>query len=139
MALTLKVFRAFWIHLYDPDIFSDVDFIQAVAQNVKGACSKDRIDIEEQCQIVSLFTDFAQEEKMVTIPQPSISRASSTSRLLVFDEIGLLQAAPPKKASNRGRKPMQTTVLIFPGGIAALKDKTAKQVAVSSPKKSQPL
>ena len=77
----------------------------------------------------NLETNTAHEEEVVTTPQPSTSRASSTSRLSVLEKIGPLQAAPPKMPSNCGRKPMQSTVLTSPGSAAALKEKAAKRAA----------
>lgn len=122
-------FRATGISPFDPDIFSDSDFVQAVEQNEIEAVCKARIHEEEQRRIVALGSDVGREEVVFTTPEPSTSRASSMSCLSLLEEIGPVQAATPKKPSNRGRKPMQSAVLTSPECIASLKEKAAKRAA----------
>lgn len=104
--------------------------------------------------------DVGREEVVLTSPEPSTSRASSvsrlsllddsmskassTSRLSLLDEIGPVRGTLPKKRSNRGRKPMQTSVLTSPESVVVLREKAdkaaqraAKRASVS-PKKDPP-
>ena len=53
-----------------------------------------------------------------------------------MDEIGPLQAANPIKPSNRGRKPMQSSVLTSPESITALKVKKATTTPKATKKKA---
>lgn len=66
-----------------------------------------------------------------------------TSHLSLLDDIGPMQGITPKKPSNRGRKPMQTTVLTSPDSVVVLRDKAKKSAdraakrASESPKKKR--
>lgn len=53
----------------------------------------------------------------------SISRSTSRSSLSIFDEVGPLHGVTPKKPSNRGRKPMSSSVLTAPEVLTTLKKK----------------
>lgn len=122
-------FRATGICPYDPDIFSDADFIQAVESNEAEVATEGPIDEEDQRRIV--VGPFLGREKVVpATPGPS-SRSTSVSCLV--DELGPLQAASPKKSSNRGRKPMASTILTSPETVATLHEKAAKKRAAPTP------
>ncbi|KYM95850.1 hypothetical protein ALC62_13501 [Cyphomyrmex costatus] len=115
LALTPKIiksgFRATGIFPFNPDIFSVSDFVQAVRQN----------EIETACE--------TRVDEVFTTPEPSTSRASSLSSLSFLEEIGPLQAATPKKPSNRGRKPMQSAIITSPECIASFNEKATKTAA----------
>ena len=67
---------------------------------------------------------------MPATPGPS-SQSNSVSCLL--DELGPLQAASPKKSSNRGRKPIASTILTSPETVATLHKKAAKKRNAPTP------
>lgn len=77
----------------------------------------------------------------VESPQASSSPSTPIGNQSILDEVGPLKCGTPKKPSNRGRKPMQSSVLTSPEVLTALKEKTAqremKEVAKSA-KPSQP-
>lgn len=50
----------------------------------------------------------------------------------ILDEIGPVQ---PKKPSNRGRKPMKSTILTSPENVATLQEKRDKTPAKKTPAK----
>ncbi|XP_022214882.2 uncharacterized protein LOC111069223 [Drosophila obscura] len=107
-------FRATGISPFDPDIFGDYDFLQTDEQT---DVSEAPVDEEDQ-----RGSDFVRQEVVFTTPEPS---TSSTSCLSLSEEIDPLRAATPKKSSNRGRKPMQSSLLTFPECIASMKEKSA--------------
>ncbi|XP_018407563.1 PREDICTED: uncharacterized protein LOC108783490 [Cyphomyrmex costatus] len=153
LALTPKIiksgFRATGIFPFNPDIFSVSDFVQAVRQNEIETACETRVDEVEQRRIVVLGSTIEREEVetghemgrkevVFTTSEPSTSRisfepltsrASSLSSLSLLEEIGPLQAATPKKPSNRGRKPMQSAVITSPECIASLNEKATKTAA----------
>lgn len=159
LALTPKSiksgFRAAGIVPFDPDIFTDADFIQAVQLNAIEAATEVRFDEEEQRRIVvtvgpgvgreaEVLTSPSTSRASLTTPEPSTSRASSASGLSFLDEIGPMQGTSPKKPSNRGRKSMKTTVLTSPESVVVLREKAkrsaeraAKRASVTPQKKQR--
>lgn len=137
LALTPKIIKSGFqkpgIVPFDPDVFDETDFVQAVERNAVEYATEADLDGENQRRIV-VGPDVRREEKVST-SEPSTSRASSVSRLSLLDEIGPMQAATPKKPSNRGRKPMQTTVLTSSDSVVVLREK-AKQSAERAAKRA---
>ncbi|XP_055295177.1 uncharacterized protein LOC129564950 [Sitodiplosis mosellana] len=126
--LLQKSFIATGIAPYNPDIFTDPDFVQAVEQNdIEVAIDA---DITEDIQRRIVFNDaidpVGREEEVLT-SEPSelsssvslMSLASNTSSVL--DAVGPLQGKTPKPKSNRGRKPMESAELTFPETMSVLK------------------
>lgn len=148
LALTPKIikagFAATGIVPFNPDIFGDSDFVSAVEQNKIEAVQDDGLNEEQQRRIILVdarYVDVGHEEEVETsepstsepsMSQPTSSLSRATSSSSVLDEIGPLQAATPKKPSNRGRKPMSSTEQTSPDIIAALKEKKAR----ATPKKA---
>lgn len=135
-------FVATGISPFDSDYFTDCDFVQAIERNSSEAAVDNHLGEEDQRRIViSHSDDISRQEKVSSEPSTStagssLSRVSSPSSVL--DVIGLLQAATPKKPSNRGREPMQSSVLTSPENIAVLKENkaTKKTATTTSPKKT---
>lgn len=82
---------------------------------------------EEQRRIVVLLDPaVGYVEEVCTTPEPSTSsssRSTSRSSLSILDEVGPLHGVTPKKPSNRGRKPMSSSVLTAPEVLTTLKKK----------------
>ncbi|XP_053951237.1 uncharacterized protein LOC128858766 [Anastrepha ludens] len=143
LALTPKIikagFAATGIAPFNPDIFTDADFVQAVAQNEEQVAFDAGITEDDQRRIVLDNTmDIGRGEEVLT-SEHSTSRSRSlmslvTSSSSILDEIGPLQAAAPKKPSNRGRKPMQSAELTSPENQAVLKEKAAAKAAKGAKK-----
>ena len=92
-------------------------YIKIITHHIFFDYSKNGRDFRLWALECNLGTDAAHEEEVVPTSQPSTCRASSTSRSSFLDEIGPLQAAPPKKPSNRSRKPIQSIVFTSPGSV----------------------
>lgn len=105
-------FSASGIFPFNPDVFDDSDFVQAEFGG----------ENEEQIQATA-------EQSTSTVP-PSLSS--------VLCEIGPLQPPrSPKKKSNRGRKPMMSTVLTTSESISLLKERRAKnELKKTAPKRA---
>jgi len=128
---TIKAgFRATGICPFDPDIFSDADYVHAVERNVEEVAFDRDVGEEEQHRIISSAPNADSEVA------PATSTEASSSALL--DEIGPLQPGPSKQPSKRGRKPMSSTILTSPANIAALKEKATKRPAKKSDGVTQP-
>lgn len=108
LALTPRIiksgFRATGIVPFNPDTFNEADYVEAVEHE---ADDKNQMDENEQRRIVVLPDPVVgQVEKA---PQPStssVSGSTSVDNFSILKEVGPLQGEPPKKPSNRGRKPM---------------------------------
>lgn len=124
---------------YNPNRFSDHDFVEASKSddNAAEATLENELGEEDHRRIMNAnIPNVAAIEKLLIsgATTPTISVASSsrdTSFAAVLSDIGPLQAVTPKKPSNRGRKPMQSSILTSPENIAALEEKKR----VQSPKK----
>lgn len=141
LALTPNIiksgFRATGISPFDPDIFSESDFVQTIEQNKIETECEVRVNEEEQCR--NVVPGVGHKAAVLTVSEPSTSKASSVNCLSLLEEIGPLQAVTPKKHSNCGRKPVQSTVLTNPECIASLKAKPSKKAAKSAPMQSSVL
>lgn len=63
-------------------------------------------------------------EEVATSEEPTTSMSSmsrSSSHMSILSDIGPVHKAPPKPKSNRGRKPMKTSILTSAESIADLK------------------
>lgn len=148
LALTPKIiksgFAATGIAPFNPDIFSDADFVQAVEQNANAvAVDNDLTEDEQRRIVVTDAMNVHHEEEVLTSDhsEPSTSRSAmstATSYSSILDEIGPLQAVTPKKPSKRGRKAMESTELTSPDNRALLKNKAAAAAAKKTPKKATP-
>lgn len=146
---------------FNPDVFSEVDFVKAEVDGINNSAVEIENELaeDEQRRIVILneVPDVAANEIISMTPEPStssslsqtpepsplmsrsssmatLSRASSLSNTL--NEVGPLKASTPKPPSNRGRKAMKSTVLTSPENIAAIKEKQAKKAMVLQEKEA---
>lgn len=141
---TIKAgFRATGIAPYDPDIFTDADYVQAVERNEVEAAVENELDEEEQRRIVVLLDPaVGHVEEVCTTPEPStssISRSTSRSSLSILDVVGPLHGVTPKKPSNRGRKPMSSSVLTSPEVLTTLKKKAEERAVKKAAKTAKDL
>lgn len=140
---TIKAgFRSTGIAPYDPDIFTDADYVQAVERNEVEAAVENELGEEEQRRIVLLDPAIGHVEEVFTTPIPStssISRSTSRSSLSILDEVGPLHAVTPKKPSNRGRKPMSSSVLTSPEVLTTLKKKAEDRAEKKAAKTAKDL
>lgn len=123
IALTPKTiksgFRATGIAPYDPDIFTGADYIQAVETNEVEVALEDELEEDDQRRIVVSF--------------------DTRSSLSILDEVGPLQGSTPKKPSNRGRKPMSSSVLTSPEVLTTLKKKAKERAEKKAAKAAKDL
>lgn len=114
---------------FNSDIFTDVDFLQTElsGENSAVAAMEANQNEQEQRRIVVEHDvpDVGAIETVSTSETATTSRASSHSSLL--DDIGPLRPSSPKKKSNRGRKPLKSTVLTSPEHRKLLRDKSDKR------------
>lgn len=135
-------FVATGIAPFNPNIFSDFEFVQAVQQNsIEVAVDIDLNEDEQRRIVIDDVPNVGREEEVLS-SEPSTSRSASamsgaSSISFILDEVGPLQAATPKKKSKRGRKAMQSCELTSPENIAVLKEKASKKAAATV-KKSTP-
>lgn len=141
IALTPKTiksgFSATGIQPFNPDIFTDADFVQAVEINARQVEVDADLGEDEQRRIIVEPLNVGRKEDAESTPSTSrlsvSSRNSDVSSLL--DEIGPLQGVAPKQKSKRGRKSMESCELTSQDKINELKQ---KQTAAHSqpPKKA---
>lgn len=137
-------FKCTGIFPFNPDYFGEADFIQAVlsGENNEASAVEKLYNDEELRRICVSFDqqEVAANEEISTSEQSTsagistASRAESLSSLL--SEIGPMRAQTPKPKSNRGRKPMKSTVLTSPENIAVLKEARAKRNASKAAKEA---
>lgn len=131
-------FLATGIAPYNPDIFVDSDFLQAVlcGENDRAVAEAEMNDDELQRRIVvsdALEVSAYTEVETSVEPSASLSRALSLSSVL--SSIGPMQTATPVKKSNRGRRAMSSTILTSPESMSALREKQQKRVSLKAPNK----
>lgn len=116
---------------FNPDIFTDVDFVHAGLSGENEAARSIEAELNEDQQRRIVINDnidvAANEEVSTSEVSMSISRATSFSSVL--EDIGPLQPATPQPKKRRGRKPMKSTVLTSPENITGLKEKREKRDA----------
>lgn len=137
-------FRCTGICSFDSDVFNETDFIEAVlsGENDQAAAVETLYNEEEQRRIfvsneqdVTAHEEVSTSEPSTSAGPSSVSRSESLSSLL--SEIGPMQAATPAKKSNRGRKPMRSTILTSPSNIDALKTARAKRDSLKAAKEAR--
>jgi len=123
-------FAATGIAPFNLDIFTDADFIQAVQQNAEEAAIETDLHDDDRRRIIVVDSlDAVNETNNPTTSRGASTMSQDTSYSSILDEIGPLQAAIPKKPSNRGRKAMESSELTSPESIAFLQEKVAKKAA----------
>lgn len=117
-------FEATGISPYNPNVFTDSDFVEAVVEGKNEAvvaAEPDEVNNDLQRRIVVNASEAAAHQ------QVSTSEISSTLSS-VLSSIGPLQASTPQIKSNRGRKSMKSTVLTSPENVVKAKDKAKKKL-----------
>lgn len=131
LALTPKNIKAGFvatgIHPYNPNIFTETDFVSAqfdreraaaeITENALGENQQRRIVVLDNVPTAAAFETVSTSE--------TSSVTSSMSSLLVA--AGPLRPGTPKPPSNRGPKPMKTAVLTSPEFRSVLNDKRQKR------------
>lgn len=128
---------------FNPDVFTEYDFIEAVENNAQSVELEGDLEEDDQPRIIIVDTPtIGREEEVVTsgsnTPRPLSSMSHASSYGSILSEIGPLQAATPKQKSKRGRKAMESAELTSPDNIAVLKQKAAeKALKQATPKKTR--
>lgn len=107
-------FKSTGICPFDPDVFNDDDFMQAVlsGQNTQASSAENQLGEEDQRRICvnSVELEVAAYESVSTSEPSTSGLLSTTSRtdslVSMLSGIGPMQHATPQKKSNRRRKPM---------------------------------
>lgn len=143
-------FRATGISPYDPGVFNENDFVCLGVDeaNAEASAIEHEYNEEEQRRILIDETGSNLEvaaHAEISTSEPSVSSMSRTTTLSsVISSVGPLHASEPKKKSNRGRKPQNTTILTSPESIARLKEAQKKRAEAkekrerSAEKKTKP-
>lgn len=137
-------FKATGICEYNPNVFSAEDFVAAELSGEKETIE----DEGEDQRVIMVSSDVIEavtHEEVTTSASgkastssvsliPSISKASISHAL---QEVGPTKRVTPAKKSNRGRKPMKTTILTSPENVAIIKDKAEMKRAKDSKKEQK--
>lgn len=128
-------FRATGIFPFDPNVFTAEDFLAADLSG-ENQCSDDDNDANPDSRRVIVVSadsiDLAAHEEVTTSTSEmastsSMPSTSGASLRTILREVGPLQHVTPAKKSNRGRRPMKSTILTSPENVAALKEKAQKK------------
>lgn len=138
-------FRATGIYPYDPNVFTAEDFLASKLSG-ENQCSDDDDDDPSSHRIIVVNTDAietgANEEVTTSASEiASTSTMPSTSGVSLrraLEEVSPLQHKTPTKKSNRGRKPMKTTILTSAENVEIVRkkadEKRAKQARIDEKK-----
>jgi len=110
-------FQATRISPFNPNVFVDSDFVQAVltGENDKViAAEPEESNIELQRRIVTNVSEVAPHEE------------ASTSLSSILSSVGPLCASTPGKKSNCGQKPIKSCILTSPENVSEAKEKKKK-------------
>lgn len=150
-------FAATGIVPYDPNIFHDAEFVAQMEDNTTQTSEEENLDIEDQRLIIitDVLSNVGREEEVTTsatsapenfanpmAPETSAnlgnSMESDSNLSADLETIGPLQTSTPKKKSNRGRKPMESTELTSSANITLMKEKQAKKLEKKNKNKPNP-
>ncbi|XP_018302157.1 uncharacterized protein [Mycetomoellerius zeteki] len=115
-------FQATGISPFNPNAFTDSDFVQAVVDDENDkviAAESEESNMELQRRILINVPEIVAHE------ETSTSKTSSTMSS-ILSSVGPLCASTPGKKCNRGRKPMKSCVLTSPENISEAKEKEKK-------------
>ncbi|XP_033224840.1 uncharacterized protein LOC117177886 [Belonocnema kinseyi] len=114
LALTPKTiksgFAAMGISPFNPDIFTEVDFVQGVEQNAEPVAVDADLDEDKQRRIIFDQTNIGRQEEMVTSePSPSETSTSGSESVMsaattfspILDKIGPLQVIATTQKNRR--------------------------------------
>lgn len=140
-------FLATGICPYNPDIFADSDFVQAVFSGENERAVQENEETEGDLQrriIVSDTLEVGADKEAassvgthakVASSEPLTSTSCESDLSKILSSIGPVQAATPVKKSNRGRRAMKSAILTSSDNRQQLREKQAKRDASKTPKK----
>lgn len=123
-------FVATGIYSLNTVIFKDSDFVSAEVSGELDIAREEEADVpKDELRLIHVSEPAAYCE--VETSEPSTSGSCSTSAIsTALQSIGPLQIAPPRPKSNRGRKPMKSTILTSPENREMLREKQAVAVTM---------
>ncbi|XP_017050351.1 uncharacterized protein LOC108094321 [Drosophila ficusphila] len=138
--LTLRTPEQTSLNRVNPDIFMDSDYVQAAFSGENDRAVREAEVNEKDSSrriVISCVTEINERAETSSSTEPSVSTSRDTSSLLNI--IGPLQApTSTAKKSNRGRRPMSSTILTSPESLDALREKQRAKKTTSAPKAKIP-
>lgn len=144
----LSGFKATGIWPFNPNIFTDSDYVQAPFVENENEAVPDESqrlqlitdtlpDVGAEAEVLTSDTSTSTTPSRATTPlsrsSTPLSRASSLASIL--SDVGPLKPATPKPPSKkRGRQPMKSAVLTSPENLAELRAKKVKRDAAAQKK-----
>ncbi|XP_055308969.1 uncharacterized protein LOC129572878 [Sitodiplosis mosellana] len=123
-------FASCGIYPFNPDNFSESDFVAANPTDEMPSTSIEQNDFERRIVVLSADDIEPGAHEEVATSESSFATSSTSSSAITpavlrqaLNAVGPLNLGTPAKKSNRGRKPMKAAILTSPEVVADLREK----------------